>query len=208
MMCLKEIKRGIKKASGIVVEYPRRNYQNGEPNRVIEDPHEGAIAQTFISRKKRKVEKDPGLQGAKRGGAGKAFQDGFPGDSGGTPGGERLDDHSGYIECIPAHQSGRTIQSQSVLQLSKSMQRFLGDAIWSERCAQNIYKDNETGSVKYQREVESEACNISGRHSPHVSRRGCIEIDLTGDSPVPRNLGWILSEEKLKLEPARSVEFL
>ncbi|KAH7828619.1 uncharacterized protein MONOS_15409 [Monocercomonoides exilis] len=67
----------------------------------------------------RKVEEDSGLQNCKRGSARETLQDGFPGDSCGTPGEERLDDHSGHIECIP----------------------------------------------------------------------GCIEIDLTGDSPVPEKFG-------------------
>ncbi|KAH7821208.1 uncharacterized protein MONOS_12870 [Monocercomonoides exilis] len=48
---------------------------------------------THGDKEERKVEEDPGLQGAKRGSVGKAFQDGVTGDSGGTPGGERLDDH-------------------------------------------------------------------------------------------------------------------
>ncbi|KAH7822296.1 uncharacterized protein MONOS_6427 [Monocercomonoides exilis] len=53
-----------------------------------------------------KVETDPGLQSSKRGSAGKTFQDGFPGDSCGTPGGERLDDHSVYVEYIPIDLTG------------------------------------------------------------------------------------------------------
>ncbi|KAH7816057.1 uncharacterized protein MONOS_2566 [Monocercomonoides exilis] len=89
---------------------------------------------------KRKEKKDPGLQGSKRGSAGKTLQDGFTGDSGGHPGEERLDDHSAYIECIP-------------------------------------------------RKVESEASDILGLHSPHASRQGSFEIDLTGDSPVPEESG-------------------
>ncbi|KAH7832386.1 uncharacterized protein MONOS_12825 [Monocercomonoides exilis] len=48
-------------------------------------------------KEKRKVEKDLGLQGAKRGSAGNALQDGFSGDSGEAPGEERLDDHSGHV---------------------------------------------------------------------------------------------------------------
>ncbi|KAH7822537.1 uncharacterized protein MONOS_8835 [Monocercomonoides exilis] len=85
------------------------------------------------AKKERKVEEDPGLQSSKRGSAGKAFQDGFPGESGGTPGGERLDDNSGYIECIPTCQGGRAIQSLSALHLTKSMLCSRWDAIWSER---------------------------------------------------------------------------
>ncbi|KAH7826235.1 uncharacterized protein MONOS_7677 [Monocercomonoides exilis] len=146
----------------------------------------GEVVQPDIhgDKEERKVEKDPGLQSSKQRSAGKALQDGFPGDSGGTPGGERLDDHYGYIECIPARQSGRTIQSQPVLQLSKSSLFLCGDALWSEGCSQSIHEDNETGGVIYQRTLESEACNVSGRHSPHAPRQGCIEIDLIGDSPV------------------------
>ncbi|KAH7826688.1 uncharacterized protein MONOS_7946 [Monocercomonoides exilis] len=140
-------------------------------------------------KEKRKVEKDLGLQGAKRGRTGKALQDGFPGDSGGTSGGERLDDHFGYIECIPTCQSGRAIQSLTVLQLSKSMLFLCGDAIWGKGCTQSIHEDNEAGSVFQQRTVEGEACNISGRHFPHASRQGCIEIDLTGDSPYLEESG-------------------
>ncbi|KAH7828646.1 uncharacterized protein MONOS_15549 [Monocercomonoides exilis] len=81
----------------------------------------GEVVQHDIhgAKEKRKVEEDPGLQSSKRGRTGKALQNGFPGNSGGTPGEERLDDHSGHIECIP----------------------------------------------------------------------GCIEIDLTGDSPVPEKFG-------------------
>ncbi|KAH7828718.1 uncharacterized protein MONOS_15053 [Monocercomonoides exilis] len=81
----------------------------------------GEVVQPDIhgAKEKRKVEEDPGLQSSKRESAGKALQNGFPGNSGGTPGEERLDDHSGHIECIP----------------------------------------------------------------------GCIEIDLTGDSPVPEKFG-------------------
>ncbi|KAH7827327.1 uncharacterized protein MONOS_13351 [Monocercomonoides exilis] len=151
----------------------------------------GEVVQPDIqdSKEERKVEKDLGLQGAKRGSAGKALQDGYPGDSGGTPGGERLDDHSVHIVSISACQGRRAIQSLSVLQLSKSMLRFRGDAIWCKGCAQNIYKDNEMGCVIYQRTAEGEAYNISGRHSPHASRQRCIEIDLTGDSPVPEKSG-------------------
>ncbi|KAH7823691.1 uncharacterized protein MONOS_5589 [Monocercomonoides exilis] len=74
-----------------------------------------------ISKEEQKVWKDYGLQGAKRGSAGKAFQDGYPGSCGGTPGGERLDDHSRHIECIPACKGGRAVQSLPMLQLSKSM---------------------------------------------------------------------------------------
>ncbi|KAH7818858.1 uncharacterized protein MONOS_14010 [Monocercomonoides exilis] len=56
----------------------------------------GEVVQSDIhgDKEERKVEKDPGLQGAKRGSAGEAFQDGFLGDSSGTPGGKLLDDHS------------------------------------------------------------------------------------------------------------------
>ncbi|KAH7820092.1 uncharacterized protein MONOS_6080 [Monocercomonoides exilis] len=151
----------------------------------------GEVVQPDIhgDKEKRKVEKNPGLQSSKRGRTGKAFQDGFPGDSGGTPGGERLDDNSGHIECIPACQSVRVIQSLSVFQLSKSMLRSHRDAIWSEKCFQSFHEDNEKGGVIYQRKVESEASDIPGRHSPHAPRQGCIEIDLTGDSPVPERSG-------------------
>ncbi|KAH7826663.1 uncharacterized protein MONOS_10849 [Monocercomonoides exilis] len=69
------------------------------------------------------------------------------------------------------------------------MLHLRGDAIWSERRAQSIREDNDTGSVIYQRKVESEASDIPGRHSPHALRQGCIEIDLTGDSPVPEESG-------------------
>ncbi|KAH7818647.1 uncharacterized protein MONOS_2345 [Monocercomonoides exilis] len=97
----------------------------------------GEVVQPDIhgDKEERKVKKDPGLQSSKRGSAGKTLQDGFPGDSGGTFGGERLDDHSRFIECIPTCQGGRAIQSLSVFQ------------------------------------------------------QGCIEIDLTGDSPVPEKSG-------------------
>ncbi|KAH7818321.1 uncharacterized protein MONOS_13084 [Monocercomonoides exilis] len=120
---------------------------------------------------------------------GKAFQDGFPGDSCGTPGGERLDDNSGHIEGIPACQSGREIQSLFVLQLSKSMLCLRRDAIWGKGRAQGFHEDYEKGGVIYQRKVESEASNLPGRHSPHAPKQGCIEIDLTGDSPVPEKSG-------------------
>ncbi|KAH7828501.1 uncharacterized protein MONOS_7701 [Monocercomonoides exilis] len=70
----------------------------------------GEVVQPNIhgSKEERKVEKDPGLQSSKRGRTGKALQDGFPGDSRGTPGGERLDDHFGYIEqgCIEIDLTG------------------------------------------------------------------------------------------------------
>ncbi|KAH7828681.1 uncharacterized protein MONOS_12625 [Monocercomonoides exilis] len=137
----------------------------------------------------RKVEKDPGLQNFKRGSARETLQDGFPGDSCGTPGGERLDDHARHIECLSTCQSGRAVQSLSVLQLPKAMLHLRGDAIWSKGRAQSIHKDNETGGVIYQRKVESEVSNISVRYSPHALRQGCIEIDLTGDSPVPEKSG-------------------
>ncbi|KAH7820336.1 uncharacterized protein MONOS_2243 [Monocercomonoides exilis] len=42
----------------------------------------------LVSREERKEEKDLGLHGIKRGRTGKALQDGFPGNSGGTPGRE------------------------------------------------------------------------------------------------------------------------
>ncbi|KAH7818488.1 uncharacterized protein MONOS_4652 [Monocercomonoides exilis] len=48
----------------------------------------------------RKVEEDSGLQNFKRGSARETLQDGFPGDSCGTPGGERLNDHSRHIEWL------------------------------------------------------------------------------------------------------------
>ncbi|KAH7827041.1 uncharacterized protein MONOS_9877 [Monocercomonoides exilis] len=151
----------------------------------------GEVVQPDIhgDKEKRKVEEDPGLQSSKRGSAGKTLQNGFPGNSGGTPGGERLDDHFGYIECIPACKGGRAIQSLSVLQLSKSMLFLRNDAIWSKVRAQSIREDNETSSLVHQRTVESEASNISGRHSPHASRQECIEIDLTGGGPVPERSG-------------------
>ncbi|KAH7816416.1 uncharacterized protein MONOS_13688 [Monocercomonoides exilis] len=63
------------------------------------------------------------------------------------------------------------------------------DALWSKGRAQSIHEDNETGGVKYQRRVESEASDSPGRHPPHAPRQGCIEIDLTGDSPVPEESG-------------------
>ncbi|KAH7818698.1 uncharacterized protein MONOS_2136 [Monocercomonoides exilis] len=151
----------------------------------------GEVVQSDIhgDKEERKVEKDPGLQSSKRKSAGKTLQDGFPGDSGGTPGGERLDDNSGHIECIPTCQSGRTIQSLSVLELSKPMFCFRRDSIWSKGSAQSFHEDNEKGGVIYQRTVESEASDIPGRHSPHASRQGSFEIDLTGDSPVPEKSG-------------------
>ncbi|KAH7816524.1 uncharacterized protein MONOS_14393 [Monocercomonoides exilis] len=65
------------------------------------------------------------------------------------------------------------------------MLSFHGDAIWSKGRAQSIHEDNKKGSVMFQRKVESEARNISGRQSPHAPRQGSVEIDLTGDSPVP-----------------------
>ncbi|KAH7818727.1 uncharacterized protein MONOS_16342 [Monocercomonoides exilis] len=181
----------------------------------------GEVVQPDIhgAKEKRKVEKNSGLQSSKRGSAGNTLQDGFPGDSSGTPGGERLDDHSGYIECIQGCQSGRTVQPSPVLQLSKSMLRLCSDAIWSERCAQSIHEDNEKGSVIYQRRGESEASNIPGRHASHAQRQGSFEIDLTGDSPVPEEskldtvgretevgtrrrvefLGWLLNSEKMEV---------
>ncbi|KAH7821267.1 uncharacterized protein MONOS_14492 [Monocercomonoides exilis] len=119
-----------------------------------------------------KVEKDLGLQSSKRGSAGKALQDGLPGDSGGTPGGERLDDHSGHIECIPACQIGRTVQSLSVLQLSKSLLRLRGDAFWSERSPRELIK------------IMRRAASYIREHW-----KGSFEIDLTGDSPVPEESG-------------------
>ncbi|KAH7826884.1 uncharacterized protein MONOS_11813 [Monocercomonoides exilis] len=131
----------------------------------------------------RKVEEDSGLQYSKRGSARKTLQDGFPGDSGGTPGGERLDDYARHID-------GRAIQSLSVLQLSKSLLRLRGDVIWGKGRAQSIHEDNETGSVIYQRAVESEISNIPGRHSPNAPRQGSFEIVLTGDSPVPEK-SWL-----------------
>ncbi|KAH7815460.1 uncharacterized protein MONOS_16168 [Monocercomonoides exilis] len=151
----------------------------------------GEVVQPNIhgDKEKRKVEKDQGLQGAQRGSAGKAFQDGFPGDSGGTPEGERLDDHSGHIGCIPTCQGGRAIQSLPVLQLSEAMPFLRRDAFWSARCAQRIHKDNDTSSVLYQREVNSEARNTLERYFPHASRQGCVKIDLAGDSPVPVESG-------------------
>ncbi|KAH7822723.1 uncharacterized protein MONOS_7795 [Monocercomonoides exilis] len=151
----------------------------------------GEVVQPDIhgSKEERKVEKDLGLLGSKRGRKGKTLQDGFSGDGGGTPGGERLDDHSRHIECLFTYKSGRTIQSLSVLQLSESLLRLRGDAIWGKGCAQSIHEDNETGSVIYQRTVEGKAGDISGRNSPHAPRQGCIEIDLTGDSPVPEKSG-------------------
>ncbi|KAH7825786.1 uncharacterized protein MONOS_7109 [Monocercomonoides exilis] len=114
---------------------------------------------------------------------------GVGGESGGTPGGERLDDNSGYIACIPTCQSGREIQSLSVLQLPEAMLCSHRDALWSKRHAQSFHEDNETRSVKYQRTLECEACYTPGRHSPHAPRQGCIKIDLTGDSPVPEKSG-------------------
>ncbi|KAH7828320.1 putative Phage integrase family [Monocercomonoides exilis] len=151
----------------------------------------GEVVQSDIhgEKEKRKVEEDTGLQSSERGSAGKAFQDGLPGDSCGTPGGERLDDHPRHIECLSTCQSGRAIQSLSVLQLSRSLLRVRGDAIWSKGRAQSIHEDNETGSVTYQRTVEGKAGDISGRYSPYASRQGCLEIDLTGDSPVPEKSG-------------------
>ncbi|KAH7817957.1 uncharacterized protein MONOS_11639 [Monocercomonoides exilis] len=151
----------------------------------------GEVVQPDIhgDKEKRKVEEDPGLQSSKRGSAGKTLQDGFPGDSCGTPGGERLDNNSGHIECLSTCQSGRAIQSLSVLQLSKSMLSLRGDAIWSKGRAQSIHEDNETGSIVYQRTLESEARNIPGRHSPHAPRQGCIEIDLSGNGTVPEVSG-------------------
>ncbi|KAH7823000.1 uncharacterized protein MONOS_6834 [Monocercomonoides exilis] len=94
----------------------------------------GEVVQSDIhgDKEERKVEKDTRLQGAKQGSAGKAFQDGFPGDSVGTPGGERLDDYARHIECLSTCQSGRAVQSLSVLQLSKAMLHLRGDAIWSK----------------------------------------------------------------------------
>ncbi|KAH7819416.1 uncharacterized protein MONOS_8621 [Monocercomonoides exilis] len=93
----------------------------------------GEVVQPDVhgDKEERKVEKDPGLQNSKRRSAVKTFQDGFPGDSCGTPGGERFEDHSGHIECISTCKGKRTIQSL----------------------------------------------------------HGCIEIDLTGDSPVPEKSG-------------------
>ncbi|KAH7821236.1 uncharacterized protein MONOS_6474 [Monocercomonoides exilis] len=151
----------------------------------------GEVVQSDIhgSKEERKVEEDPGLQGSKRGSVEKALQEGFPGDSDGIPREERLDDHFGYIECMQTCQSGRAIQSLSVLQLSKSMLRLRRDAIWGKGCAQSFHEVNETGGIIYKRKVESEASNLSGRHSPHAPRQGCIEIDLTGDSPVPEKCG-------------------
>eukprot|EP00770_Monocercomonoides_exilis_P008309 MONOS_8268.1-p1 / transcript=MONOS_8268.1 / gene=MONOS_8268 / organism=Monocercomonoides_exilis_PA203 / gene_product=unspecified product / transcript_product=unspecified product / location=Mono_scaffold00307:56068-60488(-) / protein_length=1376 / sequence_SO=supercontig / SO=protein_coding / is_pseudo=false len=151
----------------------------------------GEVVQSDIhgEKEKRKVEEDTGLQSSERGSAGKAFQDGLPGDSCGTPGGERLDDHPRHIECLSTCQSGRAIQSLSVLQLSRSLLLIRGDAIWSKGRAQSIHEDNETGSVTYQRTVEGKAGDISGRYSPYASRQGCLEIDLTGDSPVPEKSG-------------------
>ncbi|KAH7830577.1 uncharacterized protein MONOS_1538 [Monocercomonoides exilis] len=137
----------------------------------------------------RKVEEDSGLQNFKRGSARETLQDGFPGDSCGTPGGERLDDYARHIECLSTCQSGRAVQSLSVLQLSKAMLYLRGDAIWSKGRAQSIHEDNETGSVIYQRTLEGKAGDISGRHPPHAPRQGCFEIDLTGDSPVPEKSG-------------------
>ncbi|KAH7820335.1 uncharacterized protein MONOS_2242 [Monocercomonoides exilis] len=69
------------------------------------------------------------------------------------------------------------------------MLRLRRDAIWSKGRTQSIHEDNETSSLVHQRTVESEASNVSGRHSPHAPRQGCIEIDLTGDSPVPEKSG-------------------
>ncbi|KAH7828287.1 uncharacterized protein MONOS_12546 [Monocercomonoides exilis] len=63
------------------------------------------------------------------------------------------------------------------------MLRFRSDALWSKRRAQCFYEDNETDGVIYQRKVESEASDIPGRHSPHASRQGCIEIDHTRNNP-------------------------
>ncbi|KAH7821207.1 uncharacterized protein MONOS_12871 [Monocercomonoides exilis] len=65
------------------------------------------------------------------------------------------------------------------------MLRLRRDALWSERCSWNIHEDNETGRIIHRRKVEGKVCNISGLYSPQALRQGCIEIDLTGDSPVP-----------------------
>ncbi|KAH7820169.1 uncharacterized protein MONOS_9942 [Monocercomonoides exilis] len=136
----------------------------------------GEVVQPDIhgEKEKRKVEKDTRLQGAKRGSAGKTHQDGFTGDSGGTHGGERLDDHSGHIECIPACKGGRTIQSPPVLQLSESMLRLRRDALWSEGRALSIHEDNLKGSLVHQRTVED---------------RYAIEINHAGYSTVPEKSG-------------------
>ncbi|KAH7815831.1 uncharacterized protein MONOS_10261 [Monocercomonoides exilis] len=85
----------------------------------------GEVAQPDIhcAKEERKVEKDTGFQGVRRGRTGKTLQDGYPEDSGETPGEVRLDDHPGYIECISACQGGRSIQYLSVLKLSKTMLR-------------------------------------------------------------------------------------
>ncbi|KAH7816595.1 uncharacterized protein MONOS_5863 [Monocercomonoides exilis] len=151
----------------------------------------GEVVQSDIygPEEEQKVEEDSGLQNFKRGSARETLQDGFPGDSCGTPGGERLDDYARHIECLSTCQNGRAIQSLSVLQLSESMLRLRGDAIWSKGRAQSIHEDNETSSVIYQRTLEGKAGDISGRHPPHAPRQGCIEIDLTGDSPVPEKSG-------------------
>ncbi|KAH7822495.1 uncharacterized protein MONOS_14543 [Monocercomonoides exilis] len=93
------------------------------------------------------------------------------------------------VEKDPGLQSSRRGSSLSVLQLSKPSLRFRRDAIWSKRRAHSIHEDNEPGSVIYQRKVGCEASDISGRHTPHAPRQGCIEIDLTGDSPVPEESG-------------------
>eukprot|EP00770_Monocercomonoides_exilis_P001886 MONOS_1875.1-p1 / transcript=MONOS_1875.1 / gene=MONOS_1875 / organism=Monocercomonoides_exilis_PA203 / gene_product=unspecified product / transcript_product=unspecified product / location=Mono_scaffold00035:174443-179634(-) / protein_length=1490 / sequence_SO=supercontig / SO=protein_coding / is_pseudo=false len=151
----------------------------------------GEVVQPDIhgNKQERKVEEDSGLQNFKRGSARETLQDGFPGDSCGTPGGERLDDYARHIECLSTCQSGRAVQSLSVLQLPKAMLHLRGDAIWSKGRAQSIHEDNETGSVIYQRTLEGKAGDISGRHPPHAPRQGCFEIDLTGDSPVPEKSG-------------------
>ncbi|KAH7822705.1 uncharacterized protein MONOS_7363 [Monocercomonoides exilis] len=59
----------------------------------------------------------------------------------------------------------------------------------SSECQHSFHEDNETGSVIYQRKVEVKASDTSRRHTPYAHRQVCIEIDLTGDSPVPEKSG-------------------
>ncbi|KAH7820352.1 uncharacterized protein MONOS_2257 [Monocercomonoides exilis] len=99
----------------------------------------------------------------------------------------KMDSQETVVELLEENDWMTTLDISSAYQHSTLFRR--GDAIWSKRHAQSIHEDNETGSVIYQRTLEGKADDISGRHPPHAPRQGCIEIDLTGDSPVTEKSG-------------------
>ncbi|KAH7817983.1 uncharacterized protein MONOS_8453 [Monocercomonoides exilis] len=147
----------------------------------------GEVVQPDIhgAKEEREVEKDLGLQSSKRGSVGKTLQDGFPGNSGGTPGGERLDDNTGHIECIPACKGGRAIQSLSVFQLSKSMLRSRDCPVPEESGVDTIGRETELGTHK-ERGVSGMAVELgedgsdAPREEESVAARGCANVDNTG----------------------------